>query len=65
MTGFRRDDEPRTWEAVRRPSGLWVAGAAWIDRLDPADATPAGDVYAVTERATHDPGVTARTPPPR
>lgn len=51
MTGFMRDDEPRTWEAVRRPSGLWVAGRDWLDRHDPRPATPSGDVYATTERA--------------
>ena len=52
MIGFMPDGHPRRGEAVRRPSGLWVAGDQWLERHDTTgDARPAGDVYATTERA--------------
>lgn len=52
-----RDDVPRDNEAIQTTSGLWVAGAGYLERLDRAPKDPEGGVAAVTTVAP------AYTPP--
>lgn len=53
-----RDDVPRDNEAIQHDSGLWVAGAGYLERLDRAPKDPEGGLAAVTALAP------AYAPPP-
>lgn len=46
-----RDDVPRDNEAIQHDSGLWVAGAGYLERLDRAPKDPEGGLAAVTALA--------------
>lgn len=48
MIGFMRDDVPRDNEAIQHDSGLWVAGAGYLERLDREPKDPEGGIASVT-----------------
>lgn len=52
--GFVPDGQPRSNEAIQRPSGLWVAGEAWLEHHDRTPGEPQGTTSTVQAAPKYD-----------
>ena len=54
-TGFVPDGQPRDREALQHPSGLWVAGRAWIEHHERTPGEPQGTTAVVQVAPAYEP----------